>query len=195
MSQIVFFGLGNPGPQYAKTRHNAGFLVLDRFLEFQKNKFKEEFRHSGNFVFVKAFFKESEVILIKPMTYMNLSGEAFITAKNKFDFSLENCIIVFDDFSIASGKIRLKKSGTDGGQKGIRDIIEKSGTTRIKRIKIGIQETEFSEDMADFVTSEPTGENKVLFENALGIGAKAMETIIYSSFERAMNLFNNKGGE
>ena len=131
----LIVGLGNPGMEYVKTRHNAGFLLIDRLCEkldltLDKSKCKAIYgiyRHKGE-----------KIIIAKPQTYMNLSGQAVTSLMHFYDVATEDLIVVHDDLDLPLGKLRLRSQGSSGGQKGMGNIIDLLGTSKIKRMRIGI---------------------------------------------------------
>lgn len=186
--EYLIVGLGNPDKKYENTRHNAGWLALDYIsekLDCKVNKIK-----------YKSFIGTCEigsakVMLMKPTTYMNNSGQAVVEAMNFYKIPAENVIVIFDDISLDVGKMRIRSKGSDGGQKGMRSIINLSGSQAFPRIKIGIGAKPNPDwDLADWVLSKFTDkemkELKKMFENA----HKAVELIIDGKMDRAMNLFN-----
>src|SRR5438034_1946465 len=151
-------GLGNPGAKYFNTRHNIGFRVIDALADFFKT---ERFVHEENFLAARADYKDNIVILLKPLTYMNLSGFAIKEFTDKFEIPLENIIIVYDDVNLDFGTIRLRPSGSDGGQNGISSVIYEMQSEDIPRLRAGINnQTELEKikteggSLADYVLSE-----------------------------------------
>ena len=132
----IVFGLGNVGDKYCFTRHNAGFMVVDKWAIMQDEKFKEESKLKSYIVKFKTDYED--VMLVKPTTYMNLSGEAVVAVMNYFKVGIEDIIIVYDDLSLELGKIRFRPNGSDGGHNGIKSIIKSVGTSNFARLKIGI---------------------------------------------------------
>ncbi|MBQ2582995.1 MAG: aminoacyl-tRNA hydrolase [Erysipelotrichaceae bacterium] len=182
----LIVGLGNPGTEYSRTRHNAGFLLIDRVCEklgitLDKNKCKANygiFRINGD-----------KVILAKPQTYMNLSGEAVRSLMKFYDVSIEDLIVIHDDLDLPLGKIRLRKQGSSGGQKGMGNIIDLLGSQCIDRIRIGISNDK-TIDTKDYVLGRFSKEEMKVFEEAID---KAAEAVIYSfdhSFEEVMSKYN-----
>ncbi len=129
-------GLGNIGDKYCFTRHNAGFMVVDKWAILNELSFKDEPKLKCS---MTRFKRNSEdIILIKPSTYMNLSGEAVIAVMNYYKIDVKDVIIVYDDLSIELGKIRFRQDGSDGGHNGIKSVIKHLGTSNVPRLKIGI---------------------------------------------------------
>lgn len=186
--EYIVAGLGNPDKKYENTRHNAGWLALDYIadkLDCRVNKLK--FKSLVGTCEIGG----AKVMLMKPTTYMNNSGQAVVEAMNFYKIPAENVIVIFDDISLDVGKMRIRSKGSDGGQKGMRSIISLSGSQAFPRIKIGIGAKPNPDwDLADWVLSKFSDnemkELEKMFENA----GKAVELIIDGKTERAMNLFN-----
>ena len=187
MKRIAMIGLGNPGPQYVSTRHNAGFLSLDEFIRRYAIIQKEE--NKKNYQLYQCIMEDVRVYLLKPMTYMNLSGMAVREFVQKTGLETEELIIIYDDVSLELGRIRLRKSGSAGGQKGMKNIIQELGTNEIKRVKIGIGPKTIP-SLPDFVLSKFREEEHEKLEWALEQTAKAMKEIIHKDFDTIMNRYN-----
>ena len=181
-------GLGNPGLQYEKTRHNAGFMAADKIAEkygvqFTKRKFDSIY---GEFTLGK-----TQVLLLKPQTYMNNSGSAISAAAKFYKIPTDRIIIMFDDISLDVGKLRMRRKGSHGGHNGIKDIIELMGTDEIMRIKIGVGErTNRDYDLKDWVLGKIPAEVLPEFEKALDRAADAAAEIIQNGIDSAMNKYN-----
>ncbi len=182
-------GLGNPGLQYEKTRHNAGFMAADRIAEkygvqFNKRKFDAVY---GEFK-----IGENRVLLMKPQTYMNNSGSAVSGLVNFYKIPTDRIIIMFDDISLDVGKIRMRRKGSHGGHNGIKDIIELLGTDEIMRIKIGVGERQNRDyDLKDWVLGKIPSEQMSELDKALDKAAQAAKEIITGGIDSAMNKYNN----
>ncbi len=187
ISHIVV-GLGNPGKDYAFTRHNAGFLALDYMSDILKVKIN---RSKYKALVAEAVIDGKRVLLMQPQTYMNNSGEAVSEAARFYKIKPENIIVIFDDISLPVGKMRIRKSGSAGGHNGIKSIIEHLGSQDFPRVKIGVGEKPHKEmDLADWVLSRfPAEEQKVLFEK-LGDASEAVRLMVSGKTEEAMNKFN-----
>ena len=181
-------GLGNPGLQYEKTRHNAGFMAADKIAEkygvqFTKRKFDSIY---GEFTLGK-----TKVLLLKPQTYMNNSGSAISAAAKFYKIPTDRIIIMFDDISLDAGKLRMRRKGSHGGHNGIKDIIELMGTDEIMRIKIGVGErTNRDYDLKDWVLGKIPAEVLPEFDKALDRAADAAAEIIQNGIDSAMNKYN-----
>jgi len=182
----LIVGLGNPGKKYDKTRHNMGFLVLDLLAEWAKVDIdKQDFK--GKFARFK--HNDEDVILFKPETYMNLSGEAVLAITQFFKITTADIIIVLDDIALAPGRIRLREKGSSGGQKGLQNIINLLHTSEIKRLRIGTGEPPIGE-IVDYVLSKPSKEDWEKILPALTNARDALIHYLDFGFVEAMNKFN-----
>ena len=184
----LIVGLGNPGLQYEKTRHNAGFMVIDALAEkygagFPKRKYDA--------LIGECKIGDNRIMLVKPQTFMNLSGKAVTAICSFYKIPYDKVIVMFDDVSLDVGKIRVRRKGSDGGHNGIKDIIELSGTSDIPRIKIGVGKKPNAEyDLKDWVLGKFSKEDLDTFQKATEIGVKAAEEIIKRGIDSAMNRYN-----
>lgn len=186
--QWLIVGLGNPGEKYARTRHNLGFLALDLLAEQQKLKI--------NRIKYKALVAETEFggarcLLMKPQTYMNLSGEAVHEAAQFYKIPADHVLVIYDDVSLPVGKLRVRPTGSAGGHNGIKNIIAHLGTQDFPRIKIGTgAPAGGGAEMIDWVIGVPSqAERKVLAES-FSQAVKAAEDIIENGCQKAMNDYN-----
>ena len=181
----LIVGLGNPGKKYEHTRHNMGFDTVDLLAELAKIDIdKEAFK--GLVGRGKVF--DEDIYLLKPQTFMNLSGESVREIVNYFKIDIEDVIIIYDDMALEPGKIRLRASGSSGGHKGMQNIIDQLGTEEIKRIRIGIGES--LDDTIDYVLSKPLKEERPLIDEAIKNAVEALKEILKNNFEKAMTNFN-----
>ena len=187
MTYTLIAGLGNPGAPYEKTRHNAGFRVVDALAEKTKADF-QPWQKAG--VYAKVTLGGKEVLLAKPMTYMNLSGQLVSALARFYKIPPEKILICFDDMSLDLGVIRLRGSGSAGGQKGMKHIIEQLGTDQIARLRVGIGPKPPHFDAADFVLGKFTASETPALENAIARATEAIEMYLEYGLERAMNRFN-----
>ncbi|MBR5308395.1 MAG: aminoacyl-tRNA hydrolase [Clostridia bacterium] len=184
----LIVGLGNPGKEYAFTRHNAGFLTLDYLSDILKVSIN---RSKFKALVAEGTIGDKRVLLMQPQTYMNNSGEAVAEAFNFYKIKPENVIVIFDDISLPVGKMRIRKNGSAGGHNGIKSIIAHLGTQDFPRVKIGVGEKPHKEmDLADWVLSKfPQDEQKVLFEK-FGDATEAVKLMVSGKTEEAMNKYN-----
>jgi len=185
----LIVGLGNPGEQYAKTRHNMGFLTLDLLAEREQVKLN---RIRFRAVTAQAELKGHRCLLMKPQTYMNLSGEAVHEAVQFYKIPPQHVLVIYDDVSLPVGKIRVRPSGSAGGHNGIKNIIAHLGTDAFPRVKIGTgAPTDPDHDMIAWVIGEPSQQEKKLLLDAFGRAISAAESILENDgCQKAMNDFN-----
>lgn len=183
----IIVGLGNPGSQYANTRHNAGFITADMLAEKINVKID---RIKYKSLCGTGIISEKKVMLMKPSTYMNNSGHAVTEAMNFFKIPPENVIIIFDDISLDVGKLRIRRKGSDGGHNGMKSIIYLSGSDMFPRIKIGVGHKPEKWDLADWVLSSLSDSEMKLFKEAAEKACDAVSLIIGGKTEKAMNLYN-----
>ncbi len=186
--EYLIVGLGNPGMQYEKTRHNAGFMAADLLAEkynctLSRNKFDA--------VYGDTDIGGHRVIIAKPQTYMNLSGKAVVAISQFYKIPLRNIVVMFDDISLDVGKIRIRRKGSAGGHNGIKDIIELTGTEDIMRIKIGVgAKPHPNSDLKDHVLGRIPDEQLKDFETALKNAVSAVGEIITRGVDSAMNKYS-----
>ena len=182
----IIAGLGNPGKRYEHTRHNMGFSTIDKIAEELKIKVdKIKFKALVG----EANFSGQKVVLVKPQTYMNLSGQSLREVMNFYKLPLENLTVIYDDIDIRTGTIRIRKSGSAGTHNGMRNIIYNLADDGFPRIRIGIG-SERRGDLADFVTGGFAKEEVPLFEDAVMRAAKAALAIVSDGIDKAMNEYN-----
>ena len=182
----IIAGLGNPGKKYENTRHNIGFITLDVIaekLDVKVNRIK--FRSLVG----EASFSGRKVILVKPQTYMNLSGEALREVMNFYKIPADHLIVIYDDIDIPTGTLRIRKKGSAGTHNGMRNIVYQLNDDGFPRIRIGMGRERRS-DLRDFVTGGFTKEEKPLLEEAVTKAADAALCIISEGIDRAMNRYN-----
>ena len=183
----VVVGLGNPGKQYDKTRHNVGFDVIDILAE--------EYGISVSKIKHKALIGEGrvgteKVLLVKPQTYMNLSGETLIDIYNYYKIDMENIIVIYDDIDLDVGKIRIRKKGSGGTHNGMRSITKCLGSTDFPRVRVGVSKPRPGQDLADFVLSRFRKEEADDVQLGLEKAAKSVDVMIRENIDLAMNKYN-----
>ena len=187
--EYLIVGLGNPGLQYEKTRHNAGFMVMDTLaqkLGFSISKYK-----------FKAKLAETEIsgrrcLVMKPETYMNNSGQAVAEAMNFYKLDIDHVIIVYDDISLEPGLIRIRRKGSDGGHNGIKSIIALTGEDKFPRIKMGVGKKPHPKfDLADWVLSKFKEDDQKKIDDACQKACESLELIVKDNIDEAMNKFNS----
>ena len=180
--------LGNPGDQYENTRHNVGFMVADELAERSHVPVQRlKFRALTNTVTVG----DQKVLLMKPVTYMNLSGEAVHEAAAFYKIPPEHILVISDEVALAPGKLRVRRSGSAGGHNGLKNIIAHLGTDQFPRIRLGVgQKPHPDYDLADWVLGRPQGEDKKAIDAAVKRAADAAECLIREGVDKAMNQYN-----
>ena len=184
----VIAGLGNPTAKYEKTRHNVGFDVIDRLAE------KYNIRVSDNrqkALCGTGIIEGEKVLLVKPQTFMNLSGESIGAILNFYKVEPEtNLIVIYDDISLEPGRLRIRKKGSAGGHNGIKNIIAHTGTQEFLRIKVGVGENPQGWDLADYVLGRFSKEDREKVEDAFERAVEAVSYMVKGETDKAMNLFN-----
>lgn len=187
---FVIVGLGNPTAQYEGTRHNAGFDVIDVLAE--KYNISVDARKCRAFC-GKGVIAGQKVLLVKPQTYMNLSGESVGGIVNYYKIDPESdLLVIYDDISLDVGQLRIRKKGSAGGHNGIKSIIAHLGTTVFPRIKVGVGEKPKNYDLADYVLGHFSKQERELMEEGYEHASDAVEQIVQGEIEAAMNVFNKK---
>ena len=185
----IIAGLGNPEPKYEITRHNAGFLAIDRIADNANVSIKKMKFHA---LIGEAELGGERCLLLKPLTYMNKSGEAIAEAMRYYQIPPERVLILFDDISLDPGKLRIRQKGSAGGHNGIKSIIEMTKSSDFPRIKIGVGKKPHPDyDLADWVLSKFKKDELPLMDEAFTNAADAAAMIVSGSVDRAMNRYNS----
>lgn len=186
----IIVGLGNPGREYAHTRHNVGFDVIDMLAEANQISIIES-KHKA--LCGKGFIAGEKVVIAKPMTFMNLSGESIKELVNYYKIDEETqLIVVYDDISMPPGQLRIRTKGSAGGHNGIKNIIARLGHDRFHRIKVGVGEKPKGYDLADYVLGRFSKDEQLLMEESFERAAEACVTIMKEGADAAMNQYNTK---
>lgn len=186
----VIAGLGNPKREYENTRHNIGFDVID-YLADKHGIRVNEAKHKG--LIGKGFIGGEKVILVKPLTYMNLSGECIREVLDYYKVDArENLIVISDDISLEPGLLRVRKKGSAGGHNGLKNIIQHLGHDQFQRIRVGVGAKPDGYDLADYVLGHFSKEEKVLMKEAAEKACQAVEVMMTDGPDSAMNRFNTK---
>ncbi len=175
-------GLGNPGREYQRTRHNVGFMVLDRLAADARLRW--EFSAKWN-----AGWAKSDVIQVKPATFMNRSGEAVVALAGFYKIAAEEVLVVLDDFALPLGRLRLRSQGSSGGHNGLESVFEHFGTESVPRLRVGIGAAP-AQGATDYVLGRFFEEEQPLLDNAIRRAAEAVKCAIDKGLIAAMNLFN-----
>ena len=186
----IIAGLGNPTGKYEKTRHNVGFDCIDYIAEKNRISLSE---HKAKALVGSGYIEGQKVLLVKPLTFMNLSGEAIgaLASFYKIDPE-EELLVVYDDISLEPGQIRIRKKGSAGGHNGMKNIIAHTGTQNFKRVKIGVGEKPADWDLADYVLSRFSKEDREAVDGAIADAAEAVRLMVMDETDEAMNRFNGK---
>ena len=184
---VIIVGLGNPGSRYDDTRHNAGFMVIDNLakklnVKMDKNAFQG--------IIGTGKIDNEKVILAKPQTYMNLSGECVSEILKFYKVPLENLIVVYDDIDIKLGKIKIRPSGSAGTHNGMRNIISLINSENFVRVRVGTDKPQQGIDLADYVLMKLKTEEKTIMDEATENASKAIIEIVKNGCQKAMNLYN-----
>lgn len=183
----LIIGLGNPGKPYEHTRHNIGFDVIDALADkwgvtLNQTKF--------NGMYATAHRPEGKVMLLKPLTYMNLSGECVRPMMDYFDIDVEDIIVIYDDLDLETGKLRLRQKGSAGGHNGIKSLIHHLGTQEFNRIRVGVSRPPAGMKVADYVLSKFSKEEEPVIQEATNKSCEAVEASLSKKFLEVMNIFN-----
>lgn len=190
---FLIVGLGNPGRQYEHTRHNVGFDVMDAIADKYNISISEK-KHKA--LCGKGVINGNKVVLAKPQTFMNLSGESVAELLNYYKLDPEEeMIVIYDDISLAPGNLRIRKKGSAGGHNGIKNIIAMTGTQNFLRIKVGVGEKPRGWDLADYVLGHFDAGDRTGVEEAIGHAVTAAEQMLAGETDSAMNEFNAKKKE
>lgn len=186
--QFIIAGLGNPGLTYENTRHNAGFMAVDRILkDTQTSGFKLKFKSKCT----TAMISGKSCLILKPETFMNNAGEAVEAAMSFYKIPAQNVIVLFDDISLDVGKIRIRRKGSSGGHNGIKSIIDLTGTEDFPRVKIGVGKKPRPDyDLAKWVLSKFSQSESEALSSALDSAAQSVKLILSGKTDEAMNKYN-----
>lgn len=187
--KYLIVGLGNIGAEYANTRHNIGFKVLDAFAKASNLVFDEHTRYGAT---VSGRVKNAQVVLLKPSTYMNLSGDAVRYWLTKENIPVENLLIVVDDLSIPFGSLRMKGNGSAGGHNGLKSVEARTGTSKYARLKFGIGSDFPKGAQVDYVLGEWTSEESAALEERIPVAVEMVKNFCLAGLQDTMNRFNNK---
>ncbi len=183
----LIVGLGNPGKQYEETRHNVGFKVIDALskklnIPFNESKFRG--------LYGKGIVDGQKVMLLKPMTYMNLSGEAVRPIMDYYDIPTENLLVIYDELDLPVGKIRLRYKGSAGGHNGMKSIIQHLGTQEFNRIRIGIDRPDPDYPVVDYVLGKFNRKDRKIMEEVIATCVDASILWLEKPFIEVMNIYN-----
>ena len=187
---FLIAGLGNPGRQYEKTRHNMGFDTIDELIDRHRIP-QGGIAHKA--MYGKGMIAGEKVLAVKPLTYMNLSGESLRECVNYYKLDPETeMVVIYDDIDLHPGQIRIRKKGSAGGHNGIKSIIAQLGTQNFYRIKVGVGAKPRGWDLADYVLGRFSSDERIAVDKAICDAADAVEMILRDGIESAMNHYNRK---
>ena len=183
----LIVGLGNPENEYSHTRHNMGFDTINQIaknnnIQISKNKFKG--------ILENTIIQNQKVILLKPQTYMNLSGQSVKEVAEFYNLKPEEIIVIYDDIDIEKGHIKIRKKGGAGSHNGMKSVVEELQSTNFARIRVGIGQPEFKSDMINYVIGKVPQEEQEILQKGVETAAKAVEEILKNGIDIAMNKFN-----
>ena len=185
-------GLGNPGLKYEFTRHNIGFRIVDSLAKDIKIEFKKIKSYYS--LISRGIINNHKIMLVKPQTFMNLSGRAVSRVVSYYKIPLQDLLVVYDDLNLESGQIRIRKKGSAGGHKGIESIMQYLHSEDIPRLRIGIgnPSINFNFDSASYVLSNFNGDEEDRIKETIKLSTEAIKTVIEDGFEKAMRKYNRK---
>lgn len=188
----MIVGLGNPGLQYEFTRHNIGFRIIDNLAREIETEFKKA--KSYDSLFSRGKINNHNLILVKPQTYMNLSGKSVSKIVSYYRISFQDLLIVYDDLNLELGQIRIRKRGSAGGHKGVESIIQYLNSEDIPRLRIGIGKPSINSnfDYASYVLSNFNNNEKDKISEVIQLSTEAIKTVIEDGLEKAMRKYNRK---
>jgi PTH1 family peptidyl-tRNA hydrolase len=187
----LIVGLGNPGPEYARTRHNAGFWLVDELARRLRGVFRNESRHQGELAKVR--LGDTELWLLKPMSFMNRSGGPVQSVANFYKVPVESILVAYDDLDFAPGVIKLRQGGGAAGHNGIRDIAPQVGD-QFWRFRIGIGHPGDRSAVLNYVLGRPSAEDARLIEEAIGAGLDVLPALISEGGQKAIHRLHTRNG-
>ncbi len=184
----LIVGLGNPGSDYVNTRHNMGFMVIDNYAKLKNVSFEKE-KFGGTFT--ELFVNNEKILLLKPLKFINLSGEVLLSFVSYFKISISDILVISDDLDMPLGKIKLKENSSSGGHNGLKNIEKCLGTKSYKRLKLGISNNK-NIDTKDYVLGRFSSDDLIVVKDVIDKSCKIIDDFINSDFNFLMNKYNNK---
>ena len=184
----LIVGLGNPGPQYEDTRHNIGFNIVEALAAKWKVSFKKS-RFQA--LIAKSKYEGQDVLLVKPLTFMNLSGQALGPLVRYFKIDFEDVLVVHDELDFSLGRIKFQKGGSSGGHNGLSSIIDHAGTENFKRLRVGIGRPKGSKEVVDFVLTTFQKEEQPTVYEIVSLACHGLEASVVRDFNWVMNHYNS----
>ena len=194
----IVFGLGNPGTRYQFTRHNIGFILLDHFADRHKLNFnysKKEYYFAGGELNSSVKSGNFPFALIKPTTYVNLSGNAALDVISEYKINIEDFLIVYDDINLESGQLRIRLKGGDGGHNGIRSVISQLNSDQFPRIRFGIGRNFEQGEMVNYVLGNFSEQEYLSFENSFHFGVDLIEKFIENGSKGMLDFYSSESGK
>ena len=185
--QLLVVGIGNPGPKYQQTRHNAGFWVVDFIVDSLKLKLKRSHKST---ILAEGSLGGKNIVVAKPRTYVNLSGESAEYLLSRYSLPTQKLLVIYDDIHIDVGKIRLRANGSAGGHNGMRSIIDSLNTQDFPRLRIGVGKPDLGEDQIGYVLGKPTILEKEAIAESVAGALDCVETLVTENINVAMDRFN-----
>lgn len=186
---FLLVGLGNPGRQYEKTRHNVGFMTMNRLAAHLGENFS---KLESKALIAKCTYQEQRLVLAKPQTYMNLSGKAVSSLLRYYKIPLSNLLVAYDDVDLPLGTLRIRPGGGSAGQKGMQSIVEQLGTEDFSRLRLGIGRPPGRMEAADYVLQEFRRDEAEALDLVLDAATQAILTFVSGGLDKAMNLYNSR---
>lgn len=183
----LIVGLGNPEKEYANTRHNMGFNVINRIAEEYKI---EVLQNKFDGLFWMGELEGKKVLLVKPQTYMNSSGDCVVKFKNFYKIQDENCIVIYDDIDLDPSTIRIRKKGSPSTHNGMKSVTQNLGTENFPRVRVGIGKPKYKDDLINYVIGKVPKEEKEFLEEGVEKAKEAVIEIIKNGIDSAMNKYN-----
>ena len=187
----VIVGLGNPGRRYRDTRHNVGFVTIDEVARRRACEFET---FSSTSMVAKLSIEGERVLFVKPLTFMNLSGQSVGEVIRYYRVAPSNLLVVTDDVNLPLGRVRVRERGGSGGHNGLLSIIESLGTEEFPRLRIGVSRGAEDRDLADYVLARFESDEQVAVKSTVDRAADAVEMFVFEGIEQAMNEFNRNAG-
>ena len=186
-TSLFVIGLGNPGVRYSETRHNLGFWVVDLLSRRHRGRWRQP---SGRYMSSHVNIAGLTVLLVEPLTYMNLSGEAVMELSSKYPLESSDLLVVCDDLALPLGRLRLRKKGSDGGHNGLRSINDLLGTPRFPRLRLGVGPPPEETDHSDFVLTGFGPRDRIVAERMAARAADCVDHYLEAGIDAAMSRFN-----
>lgn len=186
----LIVGLGNPGNQYINTRHNIGFSVIDFYLK-SKSDICEKSKFNG--IYYQFMDGENKVIMLKPQSYMNLSGEVVKKFVDYFKIDISDILVISDDLDLNVGNFKLKPFGSSGGHNGLKNIEFNLNSNKFKRLRVGISKKS-NQDIRDYVLGKISNEDSIIYDNLFPVLCDVINDFLHIDFDKVMNKYNRKNG-